>query len=1467
MKKLLTFILLLCAFLQARADTWTDSNGIKYELYSNGTATVISGDYSSLTSVNIPSTVTKDGTTYTVTAIGNDSFYNRANLKSVTFPSTLTTIGQSAFYGCSGLRILYIPEGVTTIDALAFYSTSLAEISLPSTLTSIGSNAFQLCPLTVVNCWMDSPLDILDNTFYFNNFDERPCSLHVPAGSFQAYQNHNVWSRFSIVLPRLNYQFNDEDGTAKVIAGNYSSLTSIEIPYNELRIDNSFFHVTAIGNSAFYQCTNLTSVTIPSSVTTIGNQAFQLCTNLTDLTIPWGVTSIGDAAFNYCYGLTSITIPETVTTIGSSTFARCDNLESIIIPEGVTSIGYRAFHSTKLSSVTLPSTLTAIGEEAFGSCRYLSSVTCLVETPLDINQNTFSYYNNVPLYVPEGSVSAYQNHAVWGQFNIIAIPTVTSTIDGITYQFKTDGTATVIEGAATLRNANIPETVPYEDEEYTVTVIGSNAFANSSNLKTVILPATLTDIRPGAFYGTTLNYVICQAQTPPSLPTRNLALSPAFGNISNTPLYVPEGRVAAYNAATGWKEFAKIFEIQTTINNIQYALVPGKREVVVVGSTGNLTNLIIPGTVTYMGVSFDVTSIGPSAFLNNTNLRQVAIGEGVKTIGDEAFRGCTRITGMTLPSTLEEIGTGALYGLTNLTTLYCNATTPPTVSRATFNTATYTNCTLYVPYGSVSTYKAKSYWKSFNIAGVGTVDDLRYKFIEDGETLTAEVIEGDYSSLTSVTIPSWVLLDNKVYVVKGIGDNAFNGYTGLTTVNIGGTVTRIGASAFSGCTGLRGLTIPESVTTIGNSAFRGCTGLTTLFIESGLIDGEGLESIEASAFRDCSSLTSVTIPSTVTSIGSYAFQGCTSLTSVTCDLETPLDIADNVFVDSYDNATLYVDASSLEAYRNHEVWGRFSNITFSTATIDGIKYSFNHTTGEATVIMSDYSGDINIPETVTCNGMTYQVIRIGDYAFHEQPITSVTLPSTVKAIGSSAFSGCRDMTSVTIPEGVKSIGSRAFAFCTALTSITIPSSVEHIRTETFIGCQGLTNITIPSSVGNIGSGAFIDCQGLKSVTFLDGDYVVINESAFKRCTSLTTVSLPSSMVYLGMSAFAECTNLNTVYCDAPTPLNITSDVFSSYDTATLFVPAGSIEAYEDHEVWGLFNTVWDKDAELYSGDVNGDKRINVGDFIATGSFILGRIPSPFIFKDGDINEDGNINVGDFIAIGSIILHSTSTNANSGAMSAPRRAGEVATVDLNPLDNALYIAPVTAVPGTQAVLSLRMKNTEPTTGFELNLRLPEGVTVATGSDNMPMAELSEERTSKSRTNFFATSLQADGTLKVLCGTNAGSQTEGLYAFSGNDGEVARITVNIPDDYVGGEYAVSVLNGALADVNASTTELAPELTILNSSMTIQQSLTGINVPVSIDGAPSGDYYTLDGLKLEGKPTKKGIYILNGKKVLVK
>ena len=103
--------------------------------------------------------------------------------------------------------------------------------------------------------------------------------------------------------------------------------------------------VTSIEDRAFYNCTSLTSVTIPSSVTSIGSSAFYNCTSLTSVTIPEGVTSIGSYAFEGCRGLTSVTIPEGVTSIGSSAFYNCRGMTSVTIPSSVTSIGYNAVKS------------------------------------------------------------------------------------------------------------------------------------------------------------------------------------------------------------------------------------------------------------------------------------------------------------------------------------------------------------------------------------------------------------------------------------------------------------------------------------------------------------------------------------------------------------------------------------------------------------------------------------------------------------------------------------------------------------------------------------------------------------------------------------------------------------------------------------------------------------------------------------------------------------------------------------------------------------------------------------------------------------------------------------------------------------------------------------------------------------------------------------------------------------------
>ena len=147
---------------------------------------------------------------------------------------------------------------------------------------------------------------------------------------------------------------------------NCYSLASVTIPSS----------VTSIGTYVFYNCCSLTSVTIPSGVTSIGNSMFSQCCSLTSVTIPSGVTSLGSQAFYYCNSLTKVTIPSSVTSIGSNVFSNCRCLTNVIIPSDVTSLGMQAFYCCYcLESITIPSNITSIKSSAFYQCYSLSSVT------------------------------------------------------------------------------------------------------------------------------------------------------------------------------------------------------------------------------------------------------------------------------------------------------------------------------------------------------------------------------------------------------------------------------------------------------------------------------------------------------------------------------------------------------------------------------------------------------------------------------------------------------------------------------------------------------------------------------------------------------------------------------------------------------------------------------------------------------------------------------------------------------------------------------------------------------------------------------------------------------------------------------------------------------------------------------------------------------------------------------------
>ena len=299
---------------------------------------------------------------------------------------------------------------VTSIGDRAFcLCTSLTSITIPSSVTSIGESAF-------FDCSNLKSITVDSNNKYYDSRDN--CNAIIETST-----NTLLFGCNKTIIPDSVTHIGDS-----AFYG-CNRLTSITIPSS----------VTSIGNGAFYYCSNLKSITvdsnnkyydsrencnaiietatnslilgckntiIPESVTSIGKGAFYCCSNLTNVTIPEGVTSIGESAFYGCSNLTSVTIPESVTIIGDSAFDGCYSLTSVTIPEGVTSIGEYAFCGcSNLTSVTIPEGVTSIGGFAFIFCTSLASVT-IPESVTIIGEYAFTNCTSLEsITIPEGVTS------------------------------------------------------------------------------------------------------------------------------------------------------------------------------------------------------------------------------------------------------------------------------------------------------------------------------------------------------------------------------------------------------------------------------------------------------------------------------------------------------------------------------------------------------------------------------------------------------------------------------------------------------------------------------------------------------------------------------------------------------------------------------------------------------------------------------------------------------------------------------------------------------------------------------------------------------------------------------------------------------------------------------------------------------------------------------------------------------
>ena len=360
---------------------------------------------------------------------------------------------------------------VTRIGDYAFYNCSITSITIPEGVTSIGDEAFFNSGITSITI-PESITRIEKDAFLHTS---------IPTVNINSLE---AWCNIDFETLQSNPVFLNINGHSNLVINGVRLQGEVTIPNT----------VTAIKDFTFRGCWDITSVTIPESVTSIGKEAFRECGCLTIINIPTSVTSIGDAAFYSCGRLTTITIPEGVTSIGDETFYECGSLTTITIPENsrLTSIGDGAFElCKKLTSITIPEGVTSIGFAAFYECNMLGKIICRAIVPPVVGTACFYGVPSAPVYVPAASVEAYRSHEGWGVFpSFIALP---SPVHSITLS---QSNAILMKGESLTLTATVaPEdaadkTVTWSTSDESIATVDDYGVVSAHQEGTVTITAT-----------------------------------------------------------------------------------------------------------------------------------------------------------------------------------------------------------------------------------------------------------------------------------------------------------------------------------------------------------------------------------------------------------------------------------------------------------------------------------------------------------------------------------------------------------------------------------------------------------------------------------------------------------------------------------------------------------------------------------------------------------------------------------------------------------------------------------------------------------------------------------------------------------------------------------------------------------------------------------------------------------------
>ena len=1136
-------------------------------------------DCKSLYTIVIPSTIS---------SLGSSVFANCETLESISLKETgVTSLPYSLFENCKNLVDLELPAGLQSIDSTTFAGCDKLEGTVYKNGSYFGTqdNPYRWLvkarAKTIVECTVHPDCEKIYSSAFINCYKLRKLVIPATCTDF-SYCLSGVTTLKSLEMPydssaiftRLTGLTNAAIANLEelIINGgtiipekafqNVTTLKTIVLPNTLTTINKNAFDGSGIeslelpssfktiGANAFQNCKSLTSVDMSNTgVTTIPTYAFYNCTKLKTVTLPSTVTSISTYTFKWCHDLESINLPENLTSIGSYAFQGCSSLESITLPKKLDTINMYAFNNTSLKSIDLSYVRTIdkyafagtdieslsilnynknnykvnIKNYAFANCTKLTTLNYNNET----NNTNSDYFRNLFSGCSALSdVTLGSSCAILGEYmfeNCTSLKTINLSKVGTIKDYAFYGSGleevNIASGTTVKKNAfekclNLVKVTFNNDAN-----ISTGTFIDCEKLTTVVLPTVtkLTTIPYDTFKGckslASFDFTDVKSigesafadtgfeeLTIPSTITVNdkafsnsVKLTKVVLNSPNVLEYVFQGCTKLDDVTFG-EDFGdtitaglfygcsslKSIEIPNNIKTVSaYSFrESGLEEITIPSSVEKLQNNTFELCTNLKKAVINGKCVGSDIFYRCFNLTEVIFGDGTEELGGDMFAYDKSLAKITLPSTLKKIGYRAFEYCSALTSITIPASvteiasvlgrseTPNSDPEKNYNLA-FLGC-----YNLVEVYNLSSIeivaGDKINNGGIGWNAKVVHTSIDDASIL---VNKDDYvfSYFNNVaTLVTYIGQDEDLVLPDSF---TVNGQNITSYVIKDHAFDRNLGAVWTLKSQYKSIKMSNAVKAISEHSFNGCDRLSSVELPNGLTE------IPAGAFNGCSSLTSITIPASVTTIASDAFKWCRKLVQV-YNLSNATFPAGTISTDGYSLMATHKsldEKSIIEKDSNGYLLVLYNNVLY----VLGCEGNYD---------------ELSLPESLTYNGRTYTSYELYQYSFMYNGAKKVIIPNAVSKVGKMAFYYA-EMNELAVSSSINTdsrISNDAFYGCTKVTSIVIPAFIltqfdssaditsltltcgTTIKAYAFNKMKKLRSIVLPKTITTIESYSFYD---------------------------------------------------------------------------------------------------------------------------------------------------------------------------------------------------------------------------------------------------------------------------------------------------------------------------------------------------------------------------------------------------------